>query len=268
LAQVLQALERPAEALEILEAAIAAPAAILPLPPEKDRNENRSIQEEGFAALGNGEKGDSDHSDEACALQMQRAALIKELRGSEEALEAYKEIARRYPNHPQVFAHLAKAFADKEDISSAIQASQHAIRVGGSHLSVSELAGLHILSGHFQRLAGQLDQAIYHLSTAVQLTPQDMEAHLELGLARKKRREYSLAIQSFQRATTIQPQDPRPHYQAGMALKESKDYRGAESLLRQAASLAPDDVNIRKQLAAVVALNLVHNPRSARLRVE
>ena len=38
-----------------------------------------------------------------------------------------------------------------------------------------------------------------------------------------------------------------------------KDYPGAESMMRRAAQLAPHDVNIRRQLGAIVALNLVHN---------
>ncbi len=42
-------------------------------------------------------------------------------------------------------------------------------------------------------------------------------------------------------------------------LKEAKDYTGTEALLRKSAQLAPDDVNIKRQLGAVIALNLVHN---------
>ena len=46
---------------------------------------------------------------------------------------------------------------------------------------------------------------------------------------------------------------------AGVALKEGKDYKRSEKMLRQAAHLAPDDVVIRRQLAQVVALNVVYN---------
>jgi len=44
-----------------------------------------------------------------------------------------------------------------------------------------------------------------------------------------------------------------------LMLKEAKDYTGTEALLRKSAQLAPDDVNIKRQLGAVIALNLVHN---------
>jgi tetratricopeptide (TPR) repeat protein len=109
-----------------------------------------------------------------------------------------------------------------------------------------------------------LDQSIDHLSEAIQLAPNRLEPYLELGLARKERREYQQALQIFEQATSIAPDDPRAPYQAGLALKESKDYKSSETMLRRAVNLAPHDLNIRRQLAAVVALNLVHNPRTGR----
>ena len=45
----------------------------------------------------------------------------------------------------------------------------------------------------------------------------------------------------------------------GLLLKASRDYPAAESMLRKAADKAPDDIKIHRQLAALVALNLVHN---------
>jgi tetratricopeptide (TPR) repeat protein len=124
------------------------------------------------------------------------------------------------------------------------------------------LANLHGLIGRLLRIVGQLDQAIYHLTEATHLAPHVIEPYLELGRAHQERRQYRQALQIYRQATQIAPDDPRPHFQAGLALKEGKDYRGAESMLRRAATLAPSDVNIRRQLAAIAALNLVHNPRT------
>jgi hypothetical protein len=47
-------------------------------------------------------------------------------------------------------------------------------------------------------------------------------------------------------------------------LREQKDYMGAEEMMRRASELAPGDVNIRRQLGAIVALNLVHNPKEVK----
>jgi tetratricopeptide (TPR) repeat protein len=101
-----------------------------------------------------------------------------------------------------------------------------------------------------------------HLNEAVCQAPDMLEAYLELGMARKERREYHQALQAFEQATKLDPHDPRPPYLAGLALKEGKDYKRSEIMLRQAARLAPDDVIVRRQLAQVVAINVVHNPRA------
>ena len=59
------------------------------------------------------------------------------------------------------------------------------------------------------------------------------------------------------------PKDHRPFYHSGLILREGKDYRGAETMLRRAAELAPDDLNIRRQLGAVITLNLIHSSQEA-----
>ena len=50
---------------------------------------------------------------------------------------------------------------------------------------------------------------------------------------------------------------------AALMLRDGKDYLSAETMLRKATELAPDDVNIRRQLGAVITLNLIHNSQEA-----
>ena len=66
-------------------------------------------------------------------------------------------------------------------------------------------------------------------------------------------------METYKKAIKTYPSDPRPYYQAGLLFKSSRDYSAAESMLRKAAEKAPDDIDIHRQLAALVALNLVHN---------
>ena len=225
LAKTLRSLNRPAEALQVLEAA---------LPVTQDPLE----------------------------LQYERAKLLHELQGPDAALQALTELVAKYPEDANILTSLARSQADLGDLPAAINTAMAAIKAGKISLDPCELANIHYLTGTLQRRSGQLDQAIQQLNEAVSLSPNNLEAYLELGLARKERREYQQALQAFEQATRIAPHDPRPHYQAGLALKEGKDYRRSEVMLRQAAHLAPDDVLVRRQLAQVVALNVVHNPRS------
>ena len=44
---------------------------------------------------------------------------------------------------------------------------------------------------------------------------------------------------------------------------DSKDYAGSEAMLRRAVDLSPNDSVMRRQLVAIIALNLVHNKQEA-----
>jgi hypothetical protein len=44
-------------------------------------------------------------------------------------------------------------------------------------------------------------------------------------------------------------------------MKEIKDNQSAEGMLTRASALAPNELSIHRLLAAVVALNLIHNRR-------
>lgn len=192
-------------------------------------------------------------------LQLERVNLLRQLPDKGNALEAAINLAQRYPDDPIVLATLAKAHSETGDSDTAILTAQRALQIGGGKLDPTEQARLHHLLGRLLRCAGQLDQSVHHLKEAIQLAPEVLEPYLELGRAHQDRREHRQALQTYQQATTVAPKDPRPYYQAGLALKEGKDYMNAETMLRRAAELAPNDVSIRRQLAGVVALNLVHN---------
>jgi Flp pilus assembly protein TadD len=61
----------------------------------------------------------------------------------------------------------------------------------------------------------------------------------------------------------LAPKDAAPHLEIGLALKEAKDFDGSEAELRRAAHLSPKDRHIQRQLAGVIALNIVHHPAEA-----
>jgi len=73
----------------------------------------------------------------------------------------------------------------------------------------------------------------------------------------QKRREYQQAIIVCQKATIAIPQAIQPYVIASQILKEGKDYRGAEQMIRKAQEIEPDNLAIRRQLGAIIALNMV-----------
>jgi tetratricopeptide (TPR) repeat protein len=195
-------------------------------------------------------------------ILLERAKLLEVSQGSAKALQALQELVEDYPDDPAVLANLAKNLAAEGLSQEAIQAAQSALHGRDGSWEPGEQASLHLLLGSLLRQSGQLDQAIHQLSESIRLSPQDMEPYLELATAQQDRRQHILALQTYQKAIEVAPNNPQPYYKASLALKDGRDYEGAERMLRQAANLAPDDVTIHRQLAALVALNLVHNRRS------
>lgn len=192
-------------------------------------------------------------------LLLQRARLLSQSAGPEANLEALLSIAEDYPDEPIVLAPLAEAFAATDKHPEAIQSAQQALRRGSGEIPLDEQANLHNLLGSLLKGSGQLDQSIHHLSEAIRIAPSSLDSYLTLGSTQAERRQYDQALETYQKAIRIHPSDPRPYREAGLLLKASRDYPAAEKMLRRAAEKAPDDVAIHRQLAALVALNLVHN---------
>jgi tetratricopeptide (TPR) repeat protein len=225
LTRILQAMNRPAEALVALEKA---------LPGLEDPLE----------------------------MQLERVRLLRRVNGLEAALPALSDLAADYPDQAEILALSSEWLLEAGRQEEAVEAARRALQSPSNQLSAERRAGLYTLLGIQFHHEGQLDQAVYHLSEAVQLAPNQLDAYLELGKVYLDRREQKQAFKIYQKAIKVAPQDYRPYYQAGQALKEHKDYVTAETMLRHAAQLAPNEVSIHRLLGAVVALNLVHNRRS------
>lgn len=193
-------------------------------------------------------------------LLLRTIALKRQVHGKKAALEALKNLASQYPDDPEIAIALAKALAENNQKKQAIQLAQDALSKEFENFTANQRGHLHQLLGHLLRKSGQLDQAVQHLSTAIELLPGWEDPYIDLGRTYHARRQYELAMQTFQQAIDIAPGDSRPYHWAGLTLKDSKDYLNAEKMLRRAAGLAPDDVSIHRKLGTVVALNLVHNP--------
>jgi tetratricopeptide (TPR) repeat protein len=228
MARALQALDRPEEALEVLEKAVQFVSQPLPLHLEKVR-------------------------------------LLNRTQGPEAAYQSIQELNQRYPDEPRVLALMAEILASADEPGGAIRVAQRALRINGetASLSLREQAELHFILGKLLRQGGQLDQSIHHLSEAARLAPSGVDIYLELGNAHRERRQYTEAMEAYQEAANTAPNDFRPYNEMGLTLRDSKDYLGAERMLRRAAEMAPNDPSVHRSLAAVVALNLLQNRRES-----
>lgn len=178
-------------------------------------------------------------------------------RNPHQAMLASQKIAENYPENVAVLNNLAHKQIQIGEIEKAEQTLQRSLVLDQSNPETL------VALGTVDRVRGNLDQALAHLAQAIELQPGLMEAYLEMGLTYQDRREVNNAIQTYHKAIAMVSNDPRPYLQAAAAYKESRDYKNAEFMLRQASQLSPSDQNIRRQLAAVVALNIVNNLQEA-----
>ncbi len=197
-------------------------------------------------------------------LQLVKVEIISKIDGPKAGLKELVDLTDIYPDDFGILNAMVKIYMEIGEPVNAVDTALHALQTSSELASPNDRANLHLLIGQELRISGQLDQSIEHLTEAISLSPNRLEPYLELGMAQKERRQYAQALQIFEQATLVAPEDPRATFQAGLALKESKDYKSSELMLRRAVNLAPHDINIRRQLAAVVALNLIHNPHTGR----
>ncbi len=191
-------------------------------------------------------------------LLIERSRLVRKLKGPQQALPLIQDILRKDEDNIEALGLLAHTQFDSGDPKAAEATIHAALRLDPNQ------PDLNLLMGRIQHKTGQLDQAIHFLSEAVRQNPSTIEAYIELGKTHQERREDMQALRIYQQAVLVAPDDARPYYAAALILRESKDYLGAETMLRKAAKLAPDDLSIRRQLGAIIALNLVHNTQEAK----
>ncbi len=180
------------------------------------------------------------------------AELVYEVDGAQAALPLVEEISKLSNKSLNVLKLLAKVWNECGEIEKFNQAALEGLKIDPTDTD------LNLWLGKSQSKSGQLDQAVQHYSTVIQQKTENVEAYLDLAALFQKRREEIQAIQILQKAIEAFPQDYRPYYEAGLILREMKDFPGAEVMLRRAAELSPADLQIRRQLGAIIALNLVH----------
>ncbi len=177
---------------------------------------------------------------------------------SQTALRIALPLVQRFPESEDLL-HLAITLAQQSGaLEQVLTLAQNALQSTAS-FSEALRAELHLAAGQVLHRRGQLDQAVYHLTQAVEHRPESPEIWLALGQAYETRREYHRAAQAYEQACALSPDDALPYERAGLCYKALKDYPRAERAIRHAVSLAQTDVRLQRLLASLTALNVVHH---------
>jgi predicted Zn-dependent protease len=191
------------------------------------------------------------------AVLIEQAKMIQQINGPASSRMMLEALEQKYPENTEVLNLLAEAQLAAGDKSAAENSALRSLKVQEMQPQMQRFIGkLDLESGH-------LDQAIHHFSQAIALEPQDSEVYMELSDAYVQQRDYESALKTLDRVIELSPEDIRPLMTQATLLRNSKDYSQAESRLRKAAEIAPNDLNVKRQLGAVIALNMVHSSQEA-----
>ena len=199
----------------------------------------------------------SNKSTQDSRILLETLNIRKDQEGFEAVLPDLINLAQENPEDPDILTILTDWLIQTNRLKKAEETAQTILKI------LPDQPQVYLMLGRLQRMNGQLDQAISHLSNAIAIDPNFVDAYIELGKAYQNRRDLENAIQIFKKGSQVNASDPRPYYYAGLALKECKDYKGAEVMLKQAKKYSPNDTNIVRQLGMVTALNLINNLREA-----
>ncbi|MBA4374667.1 MAG: hypothetical protein C0401_00650 [Anaerolinea sp.] len=178
--------------------------------------------------------------------------LVKEINGISNAKELIAKLSAKYPENVELLKMLAKAQEENGDTSNAEQTAKRALQVN------PEEPELHLLLGKINAKDGHLDQAIHHLSQGIAQKVDQLDGYLMLSKVYEQQREFTKAMDTLKQAMEINPGDTRSYLAAANLYRNSKNYSAAERVLQKAVEVDPKDLAIRRQLGALLALNLVH----------
>lgn len=195
--------------------------------------------------------------DASIETMVDHANLVREIKGPANSKVIFEKLVKKYPENLDLLRMLIEAQNECGEKAQAEETARMSLKIQ------PDQPELHHSLGKIKMDNGNLDQAVYHFSQAIALNNEMTDAYIQLAKVYQKQRNSHKALETLQQAIRAIPRDTQIYLAAATILRDAKDYQGAENMLRKAVEIAPDDVNLKRQLGAVIALNLVHNSQQA-----
>jgi tetratricopeptide (TPR) repeat protein len=185
------------------------------------------------------------------------ANLVKNINGIGSAKDLIARFSNKYPENIELLIMMARAQEENGEIREAEITAKRVLRIKPDSYEMLMFVGKQ------QMQRGHLDQAALSFSQVVSLHPKQIEGYLLLSKVYETQREGVKALDILQKAIINHPFDSRSYIAAANLYREAKNYKTAEEMVRKAVDIDPNNVNIRRQLGALLALNLVHQSQEA-----
>jgi superkiller protein 3 len=132
-------------------------------------------------------------------------------------------------------------------VDEAIPQFQKALEINPNNPEAHQNLGKALLA------KGQVDEAIAHFQRALEISPNYPDTHDNLGKALLQKGRVDEAIPQFQKALEINPNYTPAYYNLGRALVQKGRMHEAITCFQQALELDPDNPNILNNLAWLLA---------------
>ena len=146
---------------------------------------------------------------------------------------------KQHPDRPQLFVALGLAYWDRNDYPHAVEAFQHAVKLGPLSAEAHNWLGVATLQ------QGDVSSAVGEFRKAISVDPKYARAYANLGSALSKNGELNEAIAIFQKALALEPNNTAAHMNLAVALREKGDAAGAAKHLRVVAAREPKNANVQ-----------------------
>ena len=155
-------------------------------------------------------------------------------------------LTERFPKHQLAWKVLGGIFTQLGKKVEALNASQKAVELS------PEDAEAHNNLGIAQRVMGRPDEAEHSYRTTISLKPDYAEAHFNLGIALKELGRLDDAKSSFEQAVALKPNYAEAYNNLGNTLQEMHKLDDAEVSYRQAIKLKPDYAEAHSNLGVIL----------------
>ena len=188
------------------------------------------------------------------------ACEIEAINNKKNALISSEKLLRDYPEDPRVIKHHAQFQIEAGYTNQAVETVQKALYL------VPQDPEAMLLLGKAYAALKNAPIAIKYFSEAIALEPGMNDALIGLGQIYQDERDLDKAIAFYEKALALSDANSKPYHLAASVYREKKDYNKAELILKEAIQKFPSDLNLKGQLAAVMAINLVSNMQESKRR--
>jgi len=149
-------------------------------------------------------------------------------------MERMAQLVEQSPNDVRYVFHHANYAFDASKLQEAMASYQRAIELE------PELVGAHVNLGSVYDELGRLDDALHSYNRALELDPDEDRTLCNMGNVFFKKRQYEQAIEYFDRALEVNPQSQLAHYNMAILFADSQIYREAIVEFQKAVDIDPN----------------------------